>query len=311
MAVWWEIDIHTTEEAAEAIADLLLREGAKGVATEDPDEITAIVNAPDTLIFTDPQFLEDLPDYVRIRGYFSTEDEAALQIHLSQAIDDMRAFLDVGQGLVALTQVDEKDWANAWKQHYHPLRVSKRLTICPSWEDYKAAEGEIVIRLDPGSAFGTGEHATTALCMEALDEAELSGKRLLDLGCGSGILAIAAAKLGAGLVEAVDIDPNAVQVSVDNAKQNGCFERISNHVGELKNSLESHYDFIVANILAEVHLHLAQDYVPKLAPQGQLILGGIIQHKAKAVKEALEKTGLRLLSERSAEDWTVLSYLKD
>lgn len=310
MASWWEITIHTTEEAAEAVADLLLREGARGVATEDPDEIRALVHAPDSLIYSDAEFLGSLPEYVRVRAYFSASDEQLLREQITAQLELMRAFLDVGEGLVACQAVHEADWANAWKVHYHPLKITDKLTICPSWEEYRAGPEEMVISLDPGSAFGTGEHATTALCLKLLSEMNLAGRSFLDLGCGSGILAIAAAKFGVASCEAIDIDSDAVQVAFDNAAQNDCASLIDCHAGELKDARLERYDVIAANILAEIHLLLAEDYAKKLAPGGHLILGGIIRHKADEVKAALEKSGLLSEDEQNSDDWIVLKYKK-
>ncbi len=309
MAKWLEITIKTTAEAAEAVADLLLREGAAGIATENPEDIKAVIQSADSSIFTDPDYLEELPDYVRVRAYFAQDDKPYIMQKITVALEAMRDYLDVGEGLTASAEVHEEDWENSWKEHYHPLNISEHLTISPSWEDYQPKADELVITLDPGSAFGTGEHATTALCLRALEQLSLSGQTLLDLGCGSGILAIAAALMGAETVEGLDTDANAVKVAQANAELNDCARDIYFHVGELPAASQPQYDVIVANILAEVHVSLAKDYAARLKNQGTLVLGGIIEHKCSAVKEAIaQATELQLREEVSEAGWHMLRY---
>lgn len=320
MASWWELEIHTSEEASEAVADMLMRNGAEGVATEDPDEISRLVNAPDTLIFTDPQFLKALPDYVRLRGYFSAESETALQSQIAAELEVISSFLDIGKGIVACQKVHESDWAETWKAHYHPIKVSSRIVIRPTWEAYEAENDEIVIALDPGSAFGTGEHASTILCLQVLDETATEGNdtnqlplsqhSILDLGCGSGVLAIAAAKLGATFVDAIDIDPNAIEVASDNILQNDCQDLIRSYSAELSTTKEKTYSFIIANILADVHIDLVNLYYDKLEDSGILIIGGIIDHKVEKVKDVFAKKTFELLEEKQMEEWFVLKYRK-
>lgn len=306
----WELEIHTSEEASEAVADLLLRAGASGVATEDPNEISRILNEADTLIFSDAEFFNNLPDFVRIRAYFTAESEVLLRQHIEHELDNVRAYLELSHGIVACRKVQEKDWAEAWKAHYHPLKVSKRVVICPSWESYHPEEGEIVITLDPGSAFGTGEHASTALCIQILDAATLEHESILDLGCGSGVLAITAAKLGAKNIEAVDIDPNAVEVARMNVLQNNCQEQITCYTAELAASLRDSYSLIIANILADVHVDLVSQYREKLHVNGVLILSGIITHKVEWVKDTFAKEKFELLDEKKEDDWFALKYRK-
>lgn len=307
----WELEIRSSAEAAEAVADLLLREGAAGVATEDPEDIRSLIEAQDASIFVDPAFLADLPDYVRIRAYFQAEDAEALQGEWREKLARLGEFLPLGEGLIACRAVREEDWANSWKRHYRPLPISARVTVVPSWEEYAARADEIVLTLDPGSAFGTGEHETTALCLQAVEELGCAGERVLDLGCGSGILGILAAKLGAAEVEALDTDPNAVAVTRANAAQNGCADRLTARVGTLGAAAHARYALILANILAEVHVQLASDYAEKLDGGGRLLLSGIIAHKADAVRAALDATGLRLRATRRRGDWVLLIYEKE
>ncbi len=333
-----EFCVKTSEEAADAVSWMLLDEGAQGVATEDPQDILSILDDPDCLIFTDPGFREELPDYVRIRAYFTqleTEEEARrLPANLERRFREIGDYLDLGPASCTWTWVRNEDWANNWKQYYHARRISPHLAICPSWEDYSPEEGERVIRLDPGAAFGTGEHATTSLCLRCLDELHRTGQlpeRILDLGAGSAILAIAAGLLqgaseGTGAEDAqdsgprkkpailaLDIDPSAVAVAQANVEQNGLARQICCRQGTLQDllaELESGeleaFPLILANILAEVHLDLLPLYRRCLQPGGLLLLSGIINTKLPAVEEAYKVQGFRCLRQEEEKDWVML-----
>jgi ribosomal protein L11 methyltransferase len=200
-------------------------------------------------------------------------------------------------------QVRDEDWAENWKQFYHPLEVGNRLVICPSWEKFTPRSEQLVVILDPGSAFGTGYHWSTRLCLEFLEEV---GPRepMLDLGTGSGILAIAAARLGVKDILAVDNDPVAVKVAKENVEINGCEIRV-----ELAEAATpSGYALVTANLIAALLVEKARELHDCLAIGGQLICGGIIRERKSEVVEALQATGLVLEKAREREEWVSLLW---
>lgn len=326
---WLELTFATTHEAAELITDFLSVLGADGVQIQDDVEISALLNAPDSLADAG-SFLADLDGTVQIKAYFAETEqgvrcnreldwssaelyddvpkrylplaslEALIRSHLAQ----FAAHLAVGAGYTGWQVVHEEDWAEGWKQYYQTLSISRRVVINPSWIDYQAAPGEIVVTLDPGSAFGTGTHETTALCAEWIDQLLIPGDRVLDLGTGSGILAIIAARLGAGAVEAIDIDQLAVDVAQANCQQNQV--AVDVHQGVLADARFSVYDLLVANIIADVLIGLMTQMAGKLSPDGLLVASGIISEKRDAVLAAATAAGLAWLAERERGDWVAL-----
>ncbi len=324
---WIELDIETTHEASEIITDRLSAIGADGVEVTDREEIRAVLADPDTLAYADDGYVDSLPETVRIRAYFARfeqgvrvhetpdfttaelyDDQPRAYVPIEQLLESVKSeigrigeFLPAGKGLQGWREVAEEDWANNWKQHYQTLHLTRRLVINPSWIDYAPREGEIVVSLDPGSAFGTGTHETTALCAEILDETVHHGMNVLDLGCGSGILAILADKLGAGQVEAIDIDALAVQVALENCRINQ--SDVLCHEGVLEDSLNRPFDLILANIVADVIVPLMPEMVRQLNPDGRLIVSGIIKDKADRVLKESARHGLVLLEERIRQDW--------
>ena len=248
------------------------------------------------------QDLLDKPrDVVRIHLYASPEENAAA------LAEDLRGRLLAAGVQHSLSQagVRQQDWENAWKQHYHPLEIGARLAVAPSWEDYPGA-GRTVLRLDPGMAFGTGTHETTALCLEVLDGAVQGGERMLDVGCGSGILAVAALLLGAQSALAVDIDPMAVRTAAENAQRNGVADHIQVVAGDLAGAASGQYDIITANIVADAILRLAPAIPPLLAPGGLFVASGIIDDRAAEVAAGLAAAGLTVRATREKNGWVAI-----
>ena len=330
---WAEFTIITTEEASDAIAEMLAQIGADGIAVTDPWEIRRIIEDPDSLSYADGGFVDSLGEDVTVKAYFAELDglirlgpkaeeyidefdttaiygnitgsrvsvDEALRI-LKEQLGKISAFLDIGKGFDSWKYVQDQDWENEWKKDYKAFRISDRVVICPSWETFEASPSDVVVSLDPGSAFGTGTHETTSTCAVILDDVIKGGEKVLDLGTGSGILAIICKKLGAGEVDAVDIDKLAVDVAVDNCEINGCPD-IQCYVGELKNARSSDYDIIVANIIADVIASIACDIPSRLAPGGKFICSGIINTKKEMVEKALADSGFKILRVEEKNDW--------
>jgi ribosomal protein L11 methyltransferase len=202
----------------------------------------------------------------------------------------------------------EQDWAVSWREFFGVVETGGRVVIVPSWVEHEAAPGEIAIRLDPGQAFGTGHHETTRLCLRALDELVTPGMDVLDVGTGSGVLAIAAVKLGAAHVTAIDIDPIAAEVAVANCRTNGVGDRVGISAGQLTEETDGQYDLIVANISPQANIPLASAFAQLAKPGGSLLLSGILLSDAARVTAAMAATGFRRTAVRHEQDWCLLEF---
>lgn len=213
---------------------------------------------------------------------------------------------------LTLSGLKEEDWANTWKQYYKPVRIGKRLIVVPTWEKYEPKEDDIVLMMDPGMAFGTGTHETTRLCSSMMEEYLKAGDYVLDIGTGSGILAIAASKLGASKVNAYDIDPVAVRVAQENCDENGC-DNITCGISDLLAGVDRSqgaYDFISANIVADIIVRMAPDILPYLKRGGLLAVSGIIDTQAERVKNALINGGLTYVLTTAENDWNAMLFIR-
>ena len=219
--------------------------------------------------------------------------------------------LDIGEGSVSLSNVNESDWANEWKKYYKPTKVGKKIVVKPSWEDYEKQEGDLIIELDPGMAFGTGTHETTSMCIRELENYVDETKTVFDIGCGSGILAIAAAQLGAKEVVAGDLDEVAVKVSKENCEINNVSDKVVVKHGSLFEVVDSKADVIVANIIADIIKILAKDVSKFLKDDGVFISSGIILAKIDEVCQALEENGFEIVKVERLGEWSaIVSKLK-
>jgi ribosomal protein L11 methyltransferase len=300
MTQWIEIAVEVDGEAAEAVAEVLERYGHQGVALEQAGFFI------DTWEDEVPP-----PERIIVKAYMPADASAPdKQQQLRDALHYMNALIDVPQPSFRI--LEETDWAEAWKAHYHPLRIGRRVYIRPSWiEVDDASESDVLIALDPGMAFGTGTHPSTQLCLiscEDILEAH-PGWDVLDLGCGSGILSIAAAKLGAGKILALDTDDIAVRVTNENAAINGVADRIQAQSGSLASLTHAarRFDLALVNILAKVIIQMCDEGLGTvIRPGGVAVFGGIIHDQADEVEAALIKTGLEPYRRLTSGDWTVI-----
>lgn len=243
--------------------------------------------------------------------------KASVSVFLSEdrSVPEAIAFLNErinGTGIGATVQtvgVKESDWADAWKKYYKPVHIGKRIVIVPAWEQYEAADGEITVSMDPGMAFGTGTHETTRLCATFVEKYLKPTYRVLDVGTGSGILAIIAAKLGAKDIDATDIDANAVGAAQRNCTDNGA-EFINCMVSDLLSSAKGKYDFICANIVADIIIRLAPNVADYMNDGAFLVVSGVIARQAEEVKAALTRGGLTLCDAAEENDWNSFVFQK-
>lgn len=205
--------------------------------------------------------------------------------------------------------MDETDWANCWKKYYKPVMIGKNIVIVPMWEEYTPKATDVVVRMDPGMAFGTGTHETTALCAEFIEKYISNGVRALDVGTGSGILAILASKLGAGSVDALDIDANAVKVAQENCEQNGV-TNVTCRQSDLIRSATGKYDFISANIVADIIIRMAENVGDFLKDDGLLVVSGIIEAQAEQVVNVFDGKGFELIDKLDKNDWNAFVFKK-
>lgn len=300
-----EIVVVTSQEAKEAVADMLYCRGATGVVVEDSELSHAVLDSDDYVAELEP----DIPlEEVRVTAYLPMgQSGAALVENLRLEIAALVGCnLDPGRAEVVLSEVQEEDWATAWKTYFKPMRIGDRLVVKPSWENVEIAPHEVVVEIDPGMAFGTGTHPTTVMCLVLLEKQNLAGCRALDLGCGSGILSLAAAKLGASTVIAADVDPIAVTVARENVRHNQLERVVEVLESSLFSRVQGRFDVIVANLTAKIIMDALPDVPRHLAAGGVLVASGIIKEKLCAVESAMVAAGLAVMEVISEGEWVAL-----
>ena len=290
-------DAEDLELAIELIADIFHELGLKGVVVDDPLMDPSVDWADDAL---------QPAQTPGVTGYFADTPAAVKTCEtLEEAFGDLEKRIGI-TGRITYTRVAEEDWAEAWKEYFWPERITDTIVVKPTWREYPATPEEIVVEIDPGMAFGTGTHPTTALCIRMIETHLKPGNSLLDVGTGSGILMVAAAKLGAAKLCGVDSDAVAVSVAEKNLRINGIdtFRLLS---GNLVDSVHETFDVVVANILAEIILDLLPAVSSVLAPTGIFICSGIIVEKKEAVLEGLRELGFMAAEVLEKEGWVAIA----
>ena len=315
---WTEVNIYTETEGIDILCASLMDIGIKGFAIKDSNDFK--------------EFLENKNgkwDYIDDDLMNLSNCETCLTVYLPDNSQGMEMMISLktllkqmksndknnifGRLELELLQVKEEDWANNWKQYFKPLKVGKKLLVKPSWEECSNTDGRVILDIDPASSFGTGQHNTTKLCLELLEESLNSGDRVLDLGCGSGVLSIGAMLLGASEVTAVDIEQNAVETAIENAAKNNitkdkymvyCGDVISNK--ELCEKIGGGYDLITANIVADVLISMKDIFHQKLKNNGILIISGIITERKDEVVNAVVHAGFEVIDTAEGEGWAAV-----
>lgn len=301
---WTALTVTTSTEAVEAVSNILMEAGAVGIQIKDAADFKKeTIDAHGT--WFDPATVPHLATGAQVIGYF--EPATSLiekRDHLASQVKALAQFgLDPGAATVTLADVRQQDWADVWKKYYHPLRVSRFLTIVPKWEHYTPQQpDELVLTLDLGMAFGTGTHPTTQLMLSLLESLVRGGETMIDVGTGSGILAIAAERLGVSQILATDVD----EIAVKNAQANIALNPVSHitvKANDLLQGLTVSADLIVANILAEVLVPLIPQVPSRLNPHGHFLLAGIIAEKADLIRQTLQDNGFTIAQRRDAGGW--------
>jgi len=297
-----DFDAPTTVAAEELIADVFYSFGVKGVVVEDP----TMEAPPGTDVILENGVR---PTVYAVSGYFpaSAFDQAQRQ-DFEKALKALDRQLTM-RHRIFYRSVDEEDWAESWKAFFWPEKVSEQIVVKPTWREYAPTNDEKVLEIDPGMAFGTGTHPTTALCIQLLEQHLQPGDRLLDVGTGSGILMVAGSLLGAAEVHGIDNDPVAVDVARQNLEINGVPDNCGRvWAGDLVGGVTTGYDLVAANILAEVIIGLLPDIPGVLAPGGRFICSGILHSQKGQIIQSAEPIGFQLIDTREQEEWVALAF---
>ena len=300
---WQEITVITGPDAVEAVAQCFYQVGSGGVVIEDSALLKTKINEGkwDAFEFPEEMLQRSFPV---VKGYLPVNEELPPKLEeLKRGIEEIMARLGQAPGTITLATVQEEDWANSWKAYFKPFKLGNKIVIKPSWESYQAGEGEIVLEMDPGMAFGTGTHITTAMCAAFLEKYLQPGDRVYDVGTGTGILAMMAASIGAQSVLALDYDQVAVRVAGENIAHNGLEQLVTVKQNDLLDGVEGKADFIAANIIADIILKLLPQVQARLRTGGLFLASGIIEERQAEVRQTAQAAGFELLEERSKEEW--------
>lgn len=318
---WLELNIDTVHTALEVVENMLSQLGIDQIQISDEEEFQDFLEENKKCWdYVDDDLLKKMEGKSIVTFYLPENEEGyTLLAQVRIAMETLKAShsdMDLGAMILTLNHVCDADWENEWKQYYAPIAIGERLLIVPQWQEVDAGE-RVTLRLDPGLAFGTGSHATTRMCLSQLDKRVRGGERVLDIGCGSGILSIAALRLGASSAAACDIDEKAVSVAYENASLNGigrdCYSVYAGDILEsahLQAALAGRYDIIVANIVADVILALAPVVGSYLAEGGIFLCSGIIDKRSEEVKRGLLENGFTIEETCSDEGWFAFAAQK-
>ncbi len=306
-----EVTIYTTTPAIDIVSGFLTERGIRGVMIEDAEDFNDFLE--NTTVHWD--YIED--DLMKLK-----DAETNVKFYLPDNLQGIEAFrqiqssleslrtenpeIDLGRLAVETAEVNEEDWSTAWKKYYHPTKIGEKLVVVPCWEEYSPAPGEVIVTLDPGMAFGTGTHETTRLCMRLLEGCVTPETAMLDVGTGSGILAITALLLGAKSAIGVDIDELAVKVAGENADLNGIGGQVQFLCGDLTEKVSGTFDVICANIVADVIIRLSKDVTRFMHPGSVLLCSGIIEERCEEVKSALQEAGLTIEEILTENGWAAI-----
>ena len=310
---WVELVVHTTTDGTDDVSGILIDSGASGTMIEDRADIPDPSKPHGIWEIIDPSLLDSMPEDVLVHAWFEPDE------HFSGLRDSLLAELtelssdhaDYGSLKLEVRSVDDREWAGSWKKFFKPFRATDHLVVKPTWEPFEPSPEDVVIEIDPGMAFGSGTHETTGMCLSLLEELIKGGEDVIDVGTGSGILAIGAALFGAGSVLAVDIDPDAVRVASENAQHNHVAGIVTVQHGNLLEKTDAVCDICVANIISDVVISFAAPLVPHIRPGGLFISSGIVSSRADEVENALVSAGYTIIEKKTRGEWVAFLSRRD
>lgn len=311
---WIQLTVLTTTEGADIVSEQLIEAGSAGTMIEDRNDVQANQRPEGCWDIIDEAIALRMGEDVRVSGYYPADFRAGdVMADVRARMERLRGMdlgVDMGKLQIERASVDDEDWAENWKKQYKPIRLGEHMVVKPGWTEYQPQPGDKIIHMDPGMAFGTGTHETTGLCVALIEQYVRPGDRVIDVGTGTGILAIAAALNGAGSVLATDIDPMAVRVAEENVHVNHLENLVRTRQGDLLQAVDEVAELVVANIIADVIVMLAEPVRAHIAEGGMFICSGIARERKQQVIDALNRAGYTGLDVREMGEWAAIACHK-
>ena len=311
---WMQVKVLTTTAGADLVSEILLEAGSEGTMIEDRNDVFENQRPEGQWDIIDTAIADRIGEDVKVTGYYPIDENRNNVISsIASALGRLQALtpdVDLGKLEMQVQGFENEDWSESWKKSFKPIRLGEHIVICPGWLEYEKQPDDKVIEIDPGMAFGTGTHETTGMCAALIEKYVQPGQRVIDIGTGSGILAIVAAHMGAKEVLATDLDAVAVRVAAENAVLNGFGDKIDCRCGDLLDVVDVSGDVVIANIIADVILMLAKPVRERIVPNGVFICSGIATDRREDVRRALLENDYEILDEPVKGEWAAFAARK-
>ncbi len=311
---WMQVKVLTTTAGADLVSEILLEAGSEGTMIEDRNDVFENQRPEGQWDIIDPAIADRIGEDVKVTGYYPIDENRNNVISsIASALGRLQALtpdVDLGKLEMQVQGFENEDWSESWKKSFKPIRLGDHIVICPGWLEYEKQPDDKVIEIDPGMAFGTGTHETTGMCAALIEKYVQPGQRVIDIGTGSGILAIVAAHMGAKEVLATDLDAVAVRVAAENAVLNGFGDKIDCRCGDLLDVVDVSGDVVIANIIADVILMLAKPVRERIVPNGVFICSGVAIDRREDVRRALLENDYEILDEPVKGEWAAFAARK-
>lgn len=312
---WMKLTVLTTTIASDIVSQTLIDAGSAGTVIEDKNDVKLNQRPEGQWDIIDEEIARRIGDDVKVTGFYPLDERASdTAAHVREKLSKLSELapgVELGKLTVNMSTIDDEDWAENWKSRYKPFRLGRHFVVKPTWEHFDAEPEDKIIEIDPGMAFGSGTHETTGMCVALLEENVKPGMTVIDVGTGTGILAIAAAKMGARDVLATDLDPMATRVATENVALNHLSDTVRTACGDLLESVDENADIVVANIIADVICMMAAPVRKHIVPGGLFICSGIARERKDEVLSALNAAGYTDLDIRDKGEWTAIAARRD